>query len=83
MLVATNLTFVASQHSVKEGSLPPFAAFAHEINVKSNSERRLCGRSYRLTRQSERQLIIDLISLSLQHKSGLWTEHVASRQCAW
>jgi hypothetical protein len=31
VLVATNLTFVASQHSVKEGSKPPFAAKATKV----------------------------------------------------
>jgi hypothetical protein len=53
------LTFVYHAASVGLGSKPTFAAFAHEINVKSEGERRLCGQSrtwpkvlsgYRMTR---------------------------------
>ncbi|MEY8099775.1 hypothetical protein AB9F29_20620 [Falsihalocynthiibacter sp. S25ZX9] len=34
---------MALQNIGSPGSLPTFAAFAHEINVKSEGERRLCG----------------------------------------
>jgi hypothetical protein len=43
-------------HYVGLGSLATFAAIAHEINAKSNSERRLCGQNGPLTSNIEGRL---------------------------
>jgi hypothetical protein len=54
VLVATNLTFVASQHSVKEGSLPTFAASAQTVQKRPFLERLLTAAIYPSAEKSTR-----------------------------